>query len=475
MAGEDRDANATGASRAAEAPGDAKAPARADAMPDAGSAALAAFASPTAAPADAAPADAAPPDAAPIVAQIGTLAAPAPRRIAEAAPPRRDGGRLRGEAFWLPGGGDAPAAGALAAADGALWIAPATGAALQRFAVDPAGDMPQKIDRFELARLVRGFARAADAGLAGLAYDPGDGPKPKRHLWIAGSHARQRCGDEHERRHRGEARGLARVLPRPDWELLARLRLDAAGAPAGRAAHFALGAISRKDPAALRHPPAARPRGLREALAEDPLLKPFLDIPPGENGFAVAGVAAKGDLVTLGLAGPVIGGQAVALQFRAGGWLGLKLGRVRRRDKLRYRKYLFDFDGLGIRSLARHGADVLILCGPPGHLGGPWYVVRWRDAFARPAEGAVKDGVEFLLQLPMRREARRAGESRVTAEPMPPLASTEDPGWSVDHPAALAAIPHPDKGDGLLVAYANPAADRQDGSRRKADVFYGLL
>ncbi|WP_245887792.1 DUF3616 domain-containing protein [Geodermatophilus tzadiensis] len=204
---------------------------------------------------------------------------------------------------------------------------------------------------------IEGLARAGDA------------------LWAVGSHSlrRRRIRDEHD----GERalRRLARVTGQPRRQVLVRIPVvDVDGLPT-------LVADDGTHRAAVF---GTRGKDLRDLLADDEHLAPFLPIPGKDNGLDVEGIAVSGDRVYLGLRGPVLRGWAVVLELRpevdAHDPTRLRLRRFP--DGCRYRKHVLRMAGLGVRDLCPQGEDLLVLAGPTMDLDGPVHVYRWHGACA---------------------------------------------------------------------------------------------
>jgi hypothetical protein len=145
---------------------------------------------------------------------------------------------------------------------------------------------------------------------------------------------------------------------------------------------------------------------LTEALRQDRHLGGFLSfpLPCKENGFDIEGLAVYENRVFLGLRGPVLGGWAIILDIEveesAAGVLTLKesgpAGRL-------YRKHFVDLDGLGVRELCLHGADLIILAGPTMDLEGAMRVFRLRDALSHQGDSLIEQAsttLEVLFDLP---------------------------------------------------------------------------
>ena len=181
-------------------------------------------------------------------------------------------------------------------------------------------------------------------------------------------------------------------------------------------------------------------------LADDPHLKPFLDIPSKENGLDIEGLAVRGQRVWLGMRGPVLRGHAVVLDLdlKDAGSGHLKARRVD--GERRYRKHLLDTRGLGIRDMRFSGDDLLLLVGPTMSLEGPAFVLRWCDAAHDDTSGVIDPKrIETVAELPYR--------------------------LHVDHPEGLELWPEGGRG-ALLVIYDAPGPDRVDAdtSTVRADV-----
>ena len=253
---------------------------------------------------------------------------------------------------------------AFASRDGQIWLGGDEGQCLyrlQRLGEDHYGDLGQvKLKEF-------GLADGDDAGesdIEGLALD-GD------RLWLVGSHSlRRRKHNDRE----GHPLGVHDDQSR-NAHVLGCLRLDCAGLPvAGQRLAF-----DKASPA----------DALTQALADDPLVAPFLAIPSKENGLDIEGIAARGERVLVGMRGPVLRGIALVLDLRLGGLNGdgPTLSLVRRRFR-----YL-QLAGLAVRDLAvvPGSDDVLVLAGPSMTQAGPCYLDRWRNAFGAELNGPDTD------------------------------------------------------------------------------------
>lgn len=207
-------------------------------------------------------------------------------------------------------------------------------------------------------------------------------------LWVTGSHALTRPGPDGDgpealRRMTKLKRGANRYL-------LARFPLVTA-----EKGEISISAKTRRGVAG-RVEAGKRSSALMRWIEDDSQLAPFLGLPAKENGFDVEGLAAQGSTVWLGLRGPVLRGHAVILQLdlreRRHGLLKPRKTEGGRR----FRKYLLDLGGLGVRDLLADGEDLLILAGPTLTTGDAFRIVRWRGAMSASGSGSgsmvVPDG-----------------------------------------------------------------------------------
>lgn len=136
---------------------------------------------------------------------------------------------------------------------------------------------------------------------------------------------------------------------------------------------------------------------LSKALMKDAHIAPFIGVPAKENGFDIEGIAVAGELVAVGLRGPVINQWACIVTFEA----KAKRKKIHVAKPLDYRKHWLKLRGLGVRDLKTDGPDLLVLAGPTQALDGPVRVYRWpgwREAVADGAAAVVEP--ELLLELP---------------------------------------------------------------------------
>ncbi|QMW22229.1 DUF3616 domain-containing protein [Sandaracinobacteroides saxicola] len=284
---------------------------------------------------------------------------------------------------------------------------------------------------FHLADLLPLKDAEEEADLEGLAAAMIDG---EPWLWLTGSHARTRPKPE---KFAGETIDLDKLADLKDTRarcLIARIPLvrDALGwAPVAKDDERRAGMLKQ-----TKHGNA-----LMKALARNPLIAPFTEIPAKEGGVDIEGIAVAGNRVALGMRGPVVATHAVLIEATVEadeeGALHLEGAPCKR---------LLAMEGLGIRDLKRHGDDLLILAGPTTGLSGPVAIYRWTDWANDPPQDARKVRLhrpERLIDLPFGR-----GE---------------------DHPEGLALWGD----DAILVICDSPSDTRLHEARKSlvADVF----
>ncbi|MGH3981735.1 MAG: DUF3616 domain-containing protein [Pseudonocardiaceae bacterium] len=255
-----------------------------------------------------------------------------------------------------------------------LWIAGDETATVERLTVEGTGY--GKHITFRLADVLTLPGGPDDeVDVEGLARQ---GP----YLWAIGSHSSRR--KRIKAKHEGDkaVRRLAQVTDEPSRRIVARLAI--ADGPDG------LPTIVPETPGG--HTSALLPGGITATLADDPHLAPFLAIPGKDNGFDVEGVAVHGELLYLGLRGPVLRGWAVVIELLP------RLDKARNvlelapldDDGTVYRTHFLDLDGLGVRDLCPDGANLLVLAGPSMDLDGPVRVYRWRGGLDGDAPRVVR-------------------------------------------------------------------------------------
>ncbi|MGR6964411.1 GNAT family N-acetyltransferase [Geodermatophilus sp. URMC 61] len=280
--------------------------------------------------------------------------------------------------------------------DGAvLWVAGDETATIERLVAD-APDEPHRYARQTSVRLadfvaLPGTGADEEADIEGLA-------RHGRFLWAVGSHSLRR--KQIEARHSGEKalRRLALVTGQPNRQVLVRLPVGVVdGLPT---------VVPELEEDGVRHCAASfgvHGTDLREVLADDEHLGPFVPLPGKDNGLDVEGIAVTGPRVYLGLRGPVLRGWAVVLELRpevdpdAPERLQLALFD----DGRPYRKHVLRLQGLGVRDLCPHGDDLLVLAGPTMELDGPVHVFRWHGALQADTPQVVRgDRLTREVELP---------------------------------------------------------------------------
>ena len=315
-----------------------------------------------------------------------------------------------------------------------LWLAGDETATIERL-VSSSGDEYGDQATFRLADFVDLPGEAdGEADVEGLAR-AGD------FLWAVGSHSlkRKKIKDKHAG---GKAlERLATVTGDVNRQVLVRLPVaeDEDGRPAPVRE---TGVGGQRLTAAVLGAPGEP--SLRDLLADDLHLGPFLPIPSKDNGLDIEGLAVAGERVYLGLRGPVLRGWAVLLELSPYTDSD-EPGRLRLRELAEgrpYRKHVLDLDGLGVRDLCPHGDDLLVLAGPTTDVSGPVRVYRWRGGCLVDAPTVVR-GEQLTRELDLPH------------------------GDGVDHAEGIDVLPpRPDGAAQLLVVYDSPAPERlgDDGS-----------
>ncbi|TFV86069.1 DUF3616 domain-containing protein [Blastococcus sp. CT_GayMR20] len=274
----------------------------------------------------------------------------------------------------------------------ALWVAGDETATVERLLADDPGE-PRRFAQqasFHLADYVPLPAVSPDEDDAREEADIEGLARHGLFLWAVGSHSLRRR--QIKAKHTGEKafRRLARVSGQRNRQLLLRFPVTAVdGVPT---------IVRELDLDGVHHRAAsfgAHGTDLRELLAADEHLGPFLPLPGKDNGLDVEGIAVAGPRVYLGLRGPVLRGWAMVLELRPevdpDAPDQLRLPRFD--DGRRYRKHVLNLQGLGIRDLCPHGDDLLVLAGPTMELDGPVHVFRWHGALRADQPQVVRDDV----------------------------------------------------------------------------------
>ncbi|SFK51921.1 DUF3616 domain-containing protein [Geodermatophilus ruber] len=280
---------------------------------------------------------------------------------------------------------------------GVLWVAGDETATVERLVADDPAEPHRYAQQtsFRLADLVQLPGADEDeqeADIEGLA----------RHgsfLWAVGSHSLRRRQIKSKHSGGKALRRLARVTGQPNRQILVRLPVAVVdGLPT---------VVRELEADGVRHRAAsfgAHGTNLREILADDEHLGPFLPLPGKDNGLDVEGIAVAGARVYLGLRGPVLRGWAVVLELRPevdpDAPERLRLAPFDD-DGRPYRKHVLRLRGLGVRDLCPHGDDLLVLAGPTMDLDGPVHVFRWHEALRAEAPQVVRgDLLTRELDLP---------------------------------------------------------------------------
>ena len=317
-----------------------------------------------------------------------------------------------------------------------------------------AGDETATIERLVAGTDGREYGDQATYRLADLVDLPGDADaeadiegiaRSDSYLWAVGSHSlkRKKIKDKHGTEKAFDR--LATVAGEDNRNVL--LRIPVVQGDDG------LPTLLRKadqDGQPLHAAVLGAPgdRTLRDLLADDEHLGPFVAIPGKDNGLDIEGIGINQNRVYLGMRGPVLRGWAVLLELEP--YVDAdEPERLRLRtldDGLPYAKHLLDLGGLGIRDLCPHGDDLLVLAGPTMDLDGPVRVYRWHGACSVQAPTVVRDeDLTVEVDLPY--------------------------GEGVDHAEGIVVLDPDDDGAGrLLVVYDSPASERLDGGCVTADV-----
>jgi hypothetical protein len=263
------------------------------------------------------------------------------------------------------------------------------------------------------------------------------------YLWVIGSHSSSRDRIRVDDTELEAIERLGEVKERKARQTLVRVPIVADQVAGDAGTHYSLGGVGA---AVLR--PTADGEGLRQRLADDVHLRPFIEaagggIPAKDNGLDIEGLAVCADgQILVGLRGPVVGGLAVIVSFAVTdrpdhpGTLRLaRTGQTRW-----FTKHFVDLGGCGIRDLCRDGQDLLILSGPSVLLDGPSRVYRLVDGAAQLAELTLKND--------------------------PRLQVLFDIDTSAGHPEGITMLPSNE----VLVVFDSPTAERLNNSIVTADV-----
>lgn len=279
--------------------------------------------------------------------------------------------------------------------DETLWLAHDETASLERLTLsETAGSQILATDhcRFSLHDFLKlpvppknDHATQQEIDIEGLAYADG-------YIWLVGSHSLKRKKPKPDQDANSNQNRLADIIQEGNRFLVARIPVEARqGSYDLRKSH------KKRSAASLRG--NEKGNDLTKALANDPHLAVFLNIPGKDNGFDIEGLAVAANRLFLGLRGPVLRGWAVILEIELDE-KGRHLQAIGP-DRRLYRKHFLQLDGLGVRDLCFQNSDLLILAGPSMDLDGPVRVFRWREAALIQQESVVSaDEISTVLDVP---------------------------------------------------------------------------
>jgi uncharacterized protein DUF3616 len=302
---------------------------------------------------------------------------------------------------------------AVAVAGRFLWTASDEGRSVE--CLEPDGDGYRLRRQYRLDSLfpdLPGKKSDDEADVEALAVD-GDS------LWICGSHCWVRKQTE------SPSLLSDRIVERPSRHLLGRVKLVDDG---GRIADFGevLSFTGRGS--------------LREALAKNEFLAPFLELPSKENGLDIEGMTVGPDgKLLFGLRGPLFDSYAVVVAVEI---------EARKRERLQIKKrtvvlHFLHLGGLGVRDLTRSGDEIFVLAGPVTSAPAPFRIYRWKP----------QDPTYVQRPVLLHEWAYSWGTST----------PAEDP----ENPEGLSVL---DRGrPGLLVLFDSPRLSRIEGTRYFAD------
>lgn len=307
-------------------------------------------------------------------------------------------------------------------------------ASLERLVLDPATGRAGAHHSFALADAFDlPGGRTGEMDIEGMAVADGC-------LWLCGSHSLKRDKPGHD--------GLA-AMRGLDWDPNRAFLDRVPVVDRGEGVFEPMLGVEPTDGSPARTSRMLRMRRkrdkgpIRRALAKDPLVGPFVDLPCKENGLDIEGMAVRGDTVLLGLRGPVVGGRALILRIDLKE-KGKRL-KLRRQANGRHALQALDLGGQGIRDLAWGGDRLLILSGATTDIEARQSVFAI-DGYDPAREMYGADDIARILDLPFM--------------------------FGADHAEGIALVRH-DGRERLLVAYDSPAPGRTDPAahRLTADLF----
>ncbi|GAB2772610.1 hypothetical protein HNQ93_000792 [Hymenobacter luteus] len=229
----------------------------------------------------------------------------------------------------------------------------------------------------------------------------------EHYLWIVGSHSLARKKPDADGKDPAkEIARLAQVKSEANRYLLARVPLllnpTAGDYELHREAPHPTDPTQTLRAAQLRCTDDSN--DLRDLLADDPHLKPFLAIPGKDNGFDIEGLSVTPDgRLFVGLRGPVLRGWALVLELlpREDKHGRLRLSELPGATETYYKKHFLALGGMGVRELRQCGPDLLLLAGPTMDLDGTIAVYRWPEALRLPQDSLIgPDKLERLFDVP---------------------------------------------------------------------------
>ncbi len=182
--------------------------------------------------------------------------------------------------------------------------------------------------------------------------------------YVLGSHALVRKKLDDDKKQESNRKQLTEVEHEPSRDHLFRFTLT----PEGKAEGI-------------------RSINLRQLLANDRVLGPFLRIPSKENGFDLEGLAVVGNDLYVGCRGPVLRGNLTPVL------------RLPFDNPLTYQTLYLDLAGLGIRELTPVSDGFLVIAGPVGDAPLPCLLYHWDGRDGLPGKDA-KSRITLLGEFP---------------------------------------------------------------------------
>jgi uncharacterized protein DUF3616 len=305
-----------------------------------------------------------------------------------------------------------------------LWLGGDEGTSIDRMTQGARGDFESHA-RFDLQGILKLPATSKEEiDIEGLDADGG-------YLWLVGSHSAKRKKVDSKKTPAENVDRLGTVEIEGNRFTLARVPLNGSAEPVAK--HESLTAARLEGDAggnlltrALnidRHLGRFVPRASSDGSVEG--------IPSKDNGFDIEGLAVAGNRVFVGLRGPVLRGWAVVIELR----VKAKSDDVLTLEPIGpagepYAKHFLKLDGLGVRELAIHEQDLLVLAGPSMDLDGPVFIYRWKNALEATADSLTSgDDLTPVVTVPFAKGHDHAeGLTVVTRTPLTVLVSYDSPG-----------------------------------------------